>query len=161
MTISTGDRLPGAALMRMGEDGPETVALEDILKGRRVVIFGLPGAFTGTCSSAHVPSFLRSMGALKAKGVDEVVCIAVNDPFVMRAWGEDTGATAAGIAMLADPEGAFTAAIGMVFSNPARGLIGRSKRYALMAEDGVVRVWHPEEGTACDISGGESMVAAL
>ncbi|MGR3498714.1 MAG: peroxiredoxin [Limimaricola soesokkakensis] len=162
MTIGLGDRLPGADLLRMGPDGPEKVSLDEILKGRRVVIFGLPGAFTGTCSTAHVPSFIRSMEALRAKGIDEVLCISVNDPFVMRAWGEATGATAAGITLLGDPGCDWVSAIGMEFSNPDRGFIRRCKRFALMAEDGVVKVWHPEEGTGtCDISGGESMVEAL
>ncbi|WPY93516.1 peroxiredoxin [Limimaricola variabilis] len=162
MTIGVGDRLPGANLMRMGAEGPEKVALEEILAGRRVVIFGLPGAYTGLCSTAHVPSFIRSMEALRAKGVDEVLCIAVNDPFVMRAWGETTGAAEAGITLLGDPGCEWVSAIGMEFSNPDRGFIRRCKRFALMAEDGVVKVWHPEEGTGtCDISGGESMVEAL
>ena len=162
MTITIGDRLPQADLLRMGADGPEKVALGDLLEGRRVVIFGLPGAYTGTCSTAHVPSFIRSIEVLRDKGVDEVICIAVNDPFVMKAWGEATGAAQAGITMLGDASCAFTSAIGMEFSNPDRGFIRRSRRYALMAEDGVVKVWHPEEGTGtCDISGGESMVAAL
>ena len=162
MTITVGDRLPEAELLRMGADGPEKLALGELLKGRRVVIFGLPGAYTGTCSTAHVPSFIRAMGPLREKGVDEVICVSVNDPFVMRAWGEATGATAAGIAMLADASCEFTSAIGMEFSNPDRGFIRRSRRYALMAEDGVVKVWHAEENAGtCDISGGESMVAAL
>ena len=162
MTITVGDRLPEADLLRMGADGPEKVALAKMLEGRRVVIFGLPGAYTGTCSTAHVPSFIRAMDDLRAKGVNEVICLSVNDPFVMKAWGEATGATEAGITMLGDTSSVFTTAIGMEFSNPDRGFIRRCKRFALMAEDGVVKVWHPEEeaGT-CDISGGASMVAAL
>ncbi|MGR3465910.1 redoxin family protein [Limimaricola sp.] len=162
MTISVGDRLPRATLLRLGENGPEPVAMDEFVQGRRVVIFGLPGAYTGTCSTAHVPSFMRSMGPLGDKGVDAVICVSVNDPFVMRAWGESTGAADAGITFLADASSEFTSAMGMEFTNAERGFIRRSKRYALMAEDGVVRVLHEEEGPGmCEISGGESMVAAL
>ena len=105
MTIDVGYRLPGASLLHMGADRPETVDLAARLAGRKVVIFGVPGAFTPTCDSAHVPSFIRVMDALRDKGVDEVICLSVNDAHVMRAWGESTGATAAGITMLADADG--------------------------------------------------------
>ena len=92
MTMTTGTTLPDATLCQMGAEGPETVQMADLLKGRKVVIFGLPGAYTGTCSTAHVPSFMRTIDAMKAKGVDEVICLSVNDPFVMDAWSKDTGA---------------------------------------------------------------------
>jgi peroxiredoxin len=102
------------------------------------------------------------MDGFKDKGVDEVICVSVNDPFVMRAWGDSTGATAAGISMLGDADAAFTQAIGMAFSAPPAGFHNRSKRYALYAEDGVVKVWHPETGTGtCEISGGEAMLKAI
>lgn len=156
-----GTHLPDATLLQFGENGPEPVSLAARLAGRKVVLFGLPGAFTPTCSSAHVPSFIRVMDGLRAKGVDEVICLSVNDVHVMRAWGEATGATAAGITMLADADGSFTKAIGMSFSVPATGLYGRSRRYALAAEHGVVTHWHPETTRGCDISGGEAMLAAL
>ncbi|MBU0779045.1 MAG: redoxin family protein, partial [Alphaproteobacteria bacterium] len=97
MTITTGDTLPDASVLTMGADGPQSVAMADKLKGRTVVIFGLPGAYTGTCTTAHVPSFIRTLPQLKDKGVDEVICISVNDPFVMKAWGDATGAIDAGI----------------------------------------------------------------
>ncbi|MCB1338591.1 MAG: peroxiredoxin [Maritimibacter sp.] len=161
MTIDVGYRLPGASLLHMGADRPETVDLAARLAGRKVVIFGVPGAFTPTCDSAHVPSFIRVMDALRDKGVDEVICLSVNDAHVMRAWGESTGATAAGITMLADADGAFTRAIGMAFDAPPAGLYGRSRRYALMAEDGVVTIWHPEPERGCVVSSGEAMLAAL
>lgn len=161
-TISEGAELPAATLLAMGEKGAEPVDLKARLRGRRVVIFGLPGAFTRTCTAAHVPSFIRTKPGFDAKGVDEIICVAVNDPFVMKAWGESTGAAAAGIAMLGDADASFTKAIGMAFSVPALGFIDRSKRYALFAEDGVVRVFHPETGTSgCEISGGEAMLAAI
>ncbi|MBK5934587.1 thiol peroxidase (atypical 2-Cys peroxiredoxin) [Rhodovulum imhoffii] len=162
MTISIGDRLPEAKFTRMGADGPEQVTLESLTKGRKVVIFAVPGAFTPTCHSAHVPSFIRALPGLRDKGVDEVVCIAVNDPFVLQAWSEATGAGAAGIAMLSDAEGTFTKAIGMDFEALPVGLVSRSKRYALVAEDGVVTVLNEEPSPGeCEISAGQTLLAAL
>ena len=162
MTISTGTKLPAATVYQMGAKGPEGVALADKLAGRKVVIFGLPGAYTGTCTTAHVPSFMRTKAGFDAKGVDEIICLSVNDPFVMQAWGEATGATAAGITMLGDADASFTKAIGMDFTVPAIGLLDRSKRYALLAEDGVVTVLHLEESPGvCEVSGGEALLAAI
>lgn len=162
MTISVGDKLPGANLLRMGANGVETVDLAAKLAGRKVVLFGLPGAYTGPCTTAHVPSFIRTAAKLAAKGVDEIICVAVNDPFVMKAWSDSTGAGAAGISMLGDAESTFTTAIGMNFTAPQIGLISRSNRYALYAVDGVVQVLHLEQdGGVCDISSGESMLAAI
>lgn len=162
MAITVGDKLPEATFVRMGADGPEQVALSDLTKGRKVVLFGLPGAFTGTCSTAHVPSFMRTKADFEAKGVDEIVCVSVNDPFVMQAWGDSTGAAEAGLSMLADADGSYTKAVGMDFSNPAVGFMGRSKRYALYAEDGVVKVLHLDENPGvCDLSGGEAMLDAI
>ncbi len=161
MTISTGARLPDATLTRLGAGGVEQAELASILAGRKVVIFAVPGAYTPTCHTAHVPSFIRVMDDLKAKGVDEVICLSGNDPFVMQAWGESTGANAAGISMLADADGSFAKAIGMEMEAPAAGLYGRSKRYAMAVEDGAVTVWHPENGAGCEISGGEAMRDAL
>lgn len=161
MTISEGARLPDATLLIMGEAGPEPVALADKLAGRKVVLFGLPGAYTGPCTTAHVPSFIRTAEAFATKGVDEIICVAVNDPFVMKAWAESTGAAKAGITMLADADASFAKAIGMTFTLPALGFFDRSKRYALYAEDGVIKVFHPEPGTECSISTGESLLAAI
>ena len=161
MTITVGSQLPEALLLQMGTSGPEGVSLVAKLKGRKVVLFGLPGAFTGTCTTAHVPSFIRNMEKLAAKGVDEVICVSVNDPFVMQAWGASTGAAAAGITLLGDGDASFTKAIGLAFTVPAIGFHDRSKRYALYAEDGVVKVFHPEVSSGCEISGGEAMLAAI
>ena len=162
MTISKGDTLPDATLVQMGADGPEEVTLADKTKGRKVVIFAVPGAFTPTCHSAHVPSFIRNTDQFDAKGVDEVICISVNDPFVMGAWGEATGATAAGITMLGDPESSFTKAVGMDFTAPPVGLIARSKRYAMLVEDGKISLLHEEDNPgACDVSAGEALLAAM
>lgn len=162
MTISVGTKLPEATLLHAGEKGVDQVAMADKVKGRKVVIFGLPGAYTGTCTTAHVPSFMRTSEKFRAKGVDEIICVSVNDPFVMKAWGEATGGAAAGITFLADSEGAFTKALGLDFTAAAVGLIGRSKRYALYAEDGVVKVLHLEENPGvCETSGGEALLAAI
>ncbi|EAP77697.1 MULTISPECIES: peroxiredoxin [Roseovarius] len=162
MTITTGDKIPSATLLQMGADGPEQVSLDDKAKGRKLAIFALPGAYTGVCHNAHVPSFVRNMEALKAKGVDEVICISVNDPFVMGAWGESTGAKEAGIAMLGDADASFTKAMGMEFSAPPAGLIDRSKRYAMVVEDGVVTLLQAEESPGvCDVSGAESLLDAM
>ena len=162
MTISPGDSLPEATLLRVGDTGPEGVSLHARLKGRKVILFGLPGAYTGTCTMAHVPSFIRTKDAFAAKGVDEIICVSVNDPFVMKAWGDSTGAAAAGITMLGDADSAFTLAIGMAFSAAPVGFINRSKRYALYAEDGVVKVLQAEDSPGtCDTSGGEAMLKAI
>lgn len=162
MPITVGDTLPEATFSRMGDKGPEQVPLADLTKGRKVAIFAVPGAFTPTCHSAHVPSFIRTKDQFMAKGVDEIICIAVNDPFVMKAWGEATGATAAGLTLLADGTSAFTTAIGMEFSAPPVGLMARSKRYAMLVEDGVVTILHAEESPGvCDVSGGEALLAAM
>ena len=162
MAISVGDTLPDATLLKMGANGPEGVSLHAKLKGRSVVIFGLPGAYTGTCTTAHVPSFIRTKAAFAAKGVDEIICVSVNDPFVMGAWGASTGATDAGIAMMGDADANLTLAMGVDFTAPPIGLINRSKRYALHAVVGVVKVLHMEENPGvCEASGGEAMLAAI
>ena len=139
MAIGTGDTLPEAKLAKMGADGPEVVDVNALGAGKKLAIFALPGAFTGTCSTAHVPSFIRTVDQFKAKGVDEVICISVNDVFVMQAWGEQTGATAAGIHMLADGDASFTKAMGRAFTAPPVGLIDRSTRYAMIVEDDAIR----------------------
>ena len=126
------------------------------------MLFGLPGAYTGVCTTAHVPSFIRTKDAFAAKGVDEVICVSVNDPFVMGAWAKDTGADVAGLSMLGDAEGTFIKALGLDFTAPPAGLIGRSKRFALYAEDGVVKVLQVETSPGeCTISAGESLLEAI
>lgn len=160
--ISVGDKLPAATLTRICENGPEQVAISDLAQGRKLAIFAVPGAFTPTCHSAHVPSFIRTKDQFAAKGVDEIICVSGNDPFVMKAWGEATGAAEAGISMLADAECAFTDAIGMRFDAPQAGLIGRSKRYAMIVEDGEVKILHLEESPGtCEVSAGEALLDAL
>jgi len=162
MTISVGDRLPEAGLLRMGANGAETVSLGGLTKGRSVVIFAVPGAFSTTCDKAHVPSFIRAMPELRRKGVEDVICLAVNDPFVMKAWGESTGATAAGIHMLSDGDGAYTQAVGLALDAPAVGFHGRSQRYAMHVVDGVVKVLRFEtQRGACEMTAGASLAEAI
>ncbi|MGL4311106.1 MAG: peroxiredoxin [Paracoccaceae bacterium] len=162
MTISEGMALPAATFQTKGESGAETVDLAAFTKGRKVVIFGLPGAYTGVCTTAHVPSFIRTRAAFADKGVDAIACISVNDIHVMKAWGDETGAIAAGIRMLSDGDGSFTRAIGLNFDAPPAGMYGRSKRYAAYVVDGVVKVLHLEESPGqCTISGGEALLEAI
>ena len=159
MTISTGDALPEATLLRIGENGPEGVTLGDLAKGRKLIIFALPGAYTGTCTNAHVPSFIKTKEAFAAKGVDEIICIAVNDPFVMDSWHRSTGADKAGITFLADADAAFTKAMGMNFTAPPVGFYDRSKRYAMVVEDGTVKALHLDENPGtCEASCGDAML---
>lgn len=160
--ISVGDTLPEATFMVFSDKGPESVDLGPKLKGRKVVMFGLPGAFTRGCSMTHLPSFIRTRQAMADKGVDEVICVSVNDPFVMTAWGQQSGAAEAGITMLADPMAEFTKAIGLAFSAPVVGLYDRCQRFALMAEDGVVKVLNlEEEAGACKLTVGEELLEQI
>jgi cytochrome c peroxidase len=160
--ITTGEMLPDATLTQMGAEGPEEVRISDKTAGRKVVIFAVPGAFTPTCHSAHVPSFMRTKDQFDAKGVDEIICISVNDPFVMKAWGEATGATEAGLTLLGDAASEFTKAIGMDFDAPPAGLLARSQRYAMLVEDGKVTALNLEESPgACEISAGEGLLEVI
>lgn len=162
MAIDVGERLPEGRLFRMGEAGPEAVDTQGLFAGRTLILFGLPGAFTGTCTTAHLPSFMRTRGAFEAKGVDEIVCVAGNDPWVMKAWGESTGAAQAGVTLLGDPSGDFIEALGVLFDAPQAGFHRRARRFAALVEDGIVRVWHEEAGPGlCEATAGEAMLAAM
>lgn len=158
MTFETGGRLPEATFSRMGADGPDLVTLSDLTRGRKVVVFGLPGAFTGPCSTIHLPSFMRTARAWRERGIEDIYCISVNDPFVLKAWGASTGATAAGITFLGDADGSFTRALGMAFTAPQIGLIGRSNRYAAVLDDGVIVVANVDKPNTCEISTGEALL---
>lgn len=162
MTIAIGDTLPEADFLEMGPDGPTDVSSRAIFDARRIALFAVPGAFTGVCSTQHMPSFVRVADEMRAKGIDEIVCIAVNDPFVLDAWGKATGGTDAGIRLVGDFTSTFTKAIGMDFSNPGRGLVDRSKRYSMLVENGVVKALNVEESPgSCEISAGSALLAAL
>ena len=162
MTITQGSARPGVTLMQLGANGPDPVLLSEKTKGRKIVIFAVVGAFTATCHSAHVPSFIRTKDQFDAKGVEEIICVSVNDPFIMKAWGEATGATEAGITMLSDAESKFTTAIGMDFTASSAGLIARSKRYAMIVENGVVTLLQEDENPGiCKVSAGEGLLASI
>ena len=161
MTISVGDRVPAVALKRVGAEGVEDVAAGDLFDGKLVVLFGLPGAFTPTCSANHLPGFVRAADALKAKGVDRIACVSVNDAFVMDAWGKDRG-VGDRVLMLADGSGEFTAAIGLTQDMNARGFGVRSRRYSMIVEDGVVKSLEVETGRGVvGVSGAEAVLAKL
>ncbi|MFC3629024.1 peroxiredoxin [Paracoccus angustae] len=158
MTITVGDKLPAAKLLRVGASGPEAVDSADLARGR-VALFGVPGAFTGTCTNAHMPSFVRNADAFRGKGVDRIVCITVNDPFVADAWAKSTGADAAGIEVLADADGSLTRALGLDFDAPAAGLQGRCKRFAALLKDGVFESFEVEDSPGqCSVSAGEALL---
>ncbi len=161
MALAAGERLPDATLVEMTDDGPQLVELADRLTGRKVVVFGLPGAYTGPCSTIHLPSFIRTAEQFRGQGVDEIICISVNDPFVLKAWSEASGAAEAGISMLGDPDAVLTKALGMEFTAPPIGLYNRSNRYALLLEDGVIKVANVDEPATCKISVGEELLAAM
>lgn len=135
MKISVGQKMPNSNLSYFGPDGVSQIELIDLLKGKKVVIFALPGAFTNTCSSKHLPGFIEKSARIKKEGVDEIICISVNDPFVMSKWGETTGAIDVGIKMLADPASDFTKSIGTEFTVPPIGFFNRSKRCAFIVEN--------------------------
>ena len=158
--IKVGDRLPAMKLMTPGAEGPQEIDTGELFAGKTVVLFAVPGAFTPTCSAKHVPGFLEHHDALKAKGVDEIACIAVNDVFVMSAWAEDQKA-AGKITFLADGSGAFTRAIGLELDLIARGLGVRSQRYALVAKDGVVTHLAIEQPGGFEVSRAEAVLEAL
>jgi peroxiredoxin len=138
MTIQVGDKVPSVKLMQMGESGPEPVTTDNLLKGKKVVMFGVPGAFTPTCSAKHLPGFVERANALRSKGVDAIVCTAVNDVFVMNAWGKDQK-TAGKVMMVADGDGEFSKAAGLELDLTGKGLGLRSQRFAMVVEDGVVK----------------------
>ena len=160
MTISKGDRLPSTTFTKMTENGPEAVPSEEYFAGKTVAIFSVPGAFTPTCSAKHLPGFIDKSEALKAKGVDEIACTAVNDAFVMGAWGKSAGADGK-VTMLADGNGDFTKAIGLEMDGSKFGMGHRSQRYSLVAKDGVVEQLNVEEGGDFKVSAADYMLAHL
>ena len=159
MTIAVGDTLPEATLMKLGEKGPEPVELSALTSGRKVVIFGLPGAFTPTCSAKHLPGFTEKAGELKAKGVDEIACISVNDPFVMGAWQKADGSK--DVTMLADGNGDFAEAVGLTMDGSGFGMGKRSQRYSMLVVDGEVRKLNVEKPGDFSVSSAEYMLGQL
>ena len=160
MTIKVGDRLPSVKLKQLTADGMKDVVTDQHFAGKKAVLFAVPGAFTPTCSAKHVPSFVNHAEALKAKGIDLIACVAVNDAFVMSAWGKDQHADGK-VEMLADGNGDFTKAIGLDADFSGFGLGLRSQRYALVLDDGVVTVLNVEKPGAYEVSSAEAILQAL
>jgi len=160
MTIKAGDAIPSVKIMQATAEGPKEVDTAEFFKGKTVVLFGVPGAFTPTCSAKHLPSFVTQAAALKAKGVDVIACMAVNDAFVMGAWAKDQGITNQ-VVMLADGSAAFTKAMGLEFDLTARGLGMRCQRFALVAKDGKVTHVAVEAPGAFEVSKAEAVLEIL
>lgn len=155
MPIKVGDRLPQATFKRMGDSGPADVKTDEVFKGRKIVLFAVPGAFTPTCSKMHLPSYVKNHDAVKAKGYDAIACVAVNDPFVMDEWAKANGATGK-VLMLADGNGEFTRAIGLEMDASKFGMGTRSKRYSMIVEDGVLKELNVEAPGEFKVSGAEA-----
>jgi glutaredoxin/glutathione-dependent peroxiredoxin len=167
MTIKVGDRLPAGTLSEYIEVetagcalGPNEFKVEDLTKGKKVVVFGLPGAFTPTCSAKHVPSYLANLDKLRAKGVDEVVCLSVNDAFVMGAWARDQKSVGK-IRMMGDGSATYTKALGLELDLTAKGLGVRCQRFSMLVDDGVVKSLNIEGPGKFEVSDGETMLKQL
>ena len=160
MTIQVGDTLPSINLMTMTTEGPKPISMTEISSGKKVVLFAVPGAFTPTCSAQHLPGFIEHNKELRDKGIDVVACVSVNDPFVMKAWGEDRK-VGEEVLMLSDGNGEFTAAIGLEMDGSGFGLGTRSQRYAMIIDDGVVSALNVEPGPGIDISSAEKILEQL
>ena len=161
MTISVGDRMPSGTLMTMGDGGPEPVSTDEWFGGKKVVLFGLPGAFTPTCSAQHVPSYVENHSALAAKGVDAFGCMSVNDAFVMGAWGKDQQ-VGNNVTMLADGSAAYTQALGLELDLTARGMGVRCQRFAIVVDDGVVSALQIEENPGgIEMTGAQAILELL
>lgn len=160
MTIEVGAKIPSVTLTRMTDDGPAPISTDEIFAGKRVVLFAVPGAFTPTCSAQHLPGFVHNADAIKAKGVDTIACLAVNDVFVMDAWGKDQNVGGA-VLMLADGNGEATRALGLEFDLSGLGLGVRSQRYAMVVDDGVVKSLNLDEGGGLEASAAERVLEKL
>ena len=161
MSIKVGDKLPHATLRLITADGPKPVTTEEFFGGRKIVLFGLPGAFTPTCHKNHLPGFLAEEAAFKAKGVSEIAMTAVNDPFVLSEWSKATGSSGH-IAFLSDGNAEFAKALGLEFDASMGGLGVRSKRYSMLIEDGLVKILNVEESPGkADLSGATHLLGQL
>ena len=160
MTIKVGDKVPSVTLRYLGPDGVKAVTTDEFFAGKKVALFGVPGAFTRTCSQQHLPGYVTNAAELKAKGVDTIACLAVNDPFVMGAWGKERNADDK-VVMLGDGSGDFTRAIGLELDRIKEGMGIRTQRYSMLVEDGVVKALHVEQPGQFDVSSAEAMLKAL
>ncbi|MEM9782103.1 MAG: peroxiredoxin [Pseudomonadota bacterium] len=162
MAISVGDTLPEATLYEMTADGPGPVQASEAMGSGTVAVFGVPGAYTPTCHLKHMPSYVANADALRSKGVDSIVCITVNDPFVAKAWAEATGADAAGIRVLGDATAALTTAMGIGFDGSAVGLGTRAMRFSMLLKDGKVAAFSSEDKPSdMDVTSAEKLLEAL
>ena len=159
MTVKVGDKVPAATMKMMGEKGPRDITTAELFDGKKVVLFAVPGAFTPTCSAAHLQGFVVNADKIKAKGVDAIVCVSVNDAFVMDAWAKDKNAEE--ILMVGDGNGDFTEAMGLVLDGSGFGLGKRSQRYAMIVEDGVITTLNVEKGPTFELSSAEKILEAL
>jgi len=167
MAIKVSDRLPDGTLTEMIDTerpgctlGPNNFSVGEITKGKKIVIFGVPGAFTPTCSAKHVPSYVQGIDKLRAKGVDEVWCVSVNDAFVMAAWGKDQKADGK-VRMMADGSAVYTKALGLDMDLTARGMGVRSKRYSMLVDNGVVRALNVEQPGKFEVSDADTMLKSV
>lgn len=159
MTVQVGDSIPDVTMKIMGDQGPQDISTADIFSGKKVVLFAVPGAFTPTCSAAHLPGYVANADKIKAAGVDSIVCLSVNDAFVMDAWGK--GQNAEEIMMVGDGNGEFTKAMGVEMDGSGFGLGTRSIRYSLIAEDGKITALNLEQGGAFEVSSAEAIMEVL
>jgi peroxiredoxin len=160
MTIQVGDKIPSIVLQQKTADGVQPIKTDDLFKGKRVVLFAVPGAFTPTCSAKHLPGFVQNADALKKKGVDAVACVAVNDAFVMDAWGKSQNADGK-VLMLADGSAQFAKAVGLDLDLMDKGLGMRSQRYAMVVNDGKVEKLFVEQGGKFEVSSAENVLSQL
>ena len=161
MTISVGDKIPSVTLKQLTPEGVKEVTTDEIFSGKKVVLFAVPGAFTPACSQRHLPGFVERAADIKAKGVDEIACVAVNDAFVMGAWGRDQK-TEGKVRLLADGSGDFVRALGLELDLSKGGLGIRSQRYSMLVDNGVVKSLNIEKQPGqVDVSGAEAMLRAL
>jgi glutaredoxin/glutathione-dependent peroxiredoxin len=160
MTIKVGDKIPSVKLKQMTPDGVRDVQTDDLFKGKKVVLFALPGAFTPTCSAKHLPGFVEKAAELKKKGVDTIACLSVNDAFVMNAWGKDQKVDGK-VQMLADGNGDFTRAVGLEMDGSGYGMGKRSQRYAMVVDNGVVKALNVEKPGSFEVSSADAVMKAL
>ena len=160
MAIRIGDSVPDVTLAVMGHRGPEQVSTSELFRGKKVVAFALPGAFTPTCSAKHLPGFVASADAIRTKGVDFIMCLSVNDVFVMDAWGKDQG-VGEKVTMVADGSGVLANALGLELDLTERGLGVRSQRYSMIIDDGVVSALNVDAGGAFEVSSAERILEQL
>ncbi len=160
MAIGVGEKVPSVTLKHMNRDGMQEITTDELFAGKKVVLFALPGAFTPTCSAKHLPGFVGNAAAIKAKGVDTIACLSVNDAFVMNAWGENQG-VGDSVLMLADGNADFTRAVGLQLDASGFGMGTRSQRYAMVVDNGTVSALAVEDGPGLDVSSAENILARL